>query len=294
MTLTVPKAFSAFAASITPTDSEEATIAGRRTAVVNFMLAKYGEGSTMPLIETKVIGSAGRKTLIRPVEDVDIFCVFSASKVWPNYKNNSQELLYRVREALTGYSVKTVGARGQAVRLFYSQGPNVDITPASASSDWWGRPDGYVIPRGDGGWQKTNPYEHGRFMAKRNEQLSYHLKPLVRLLKRWNQQHSRRLRSFHLELIVQQTFGQLGSDMRQATLKFFEWGVNNLHVNDPAGYSGDLAVGLTSAQQQAITQSFDTAAEHARRAQAADAAGKTAEAFRQWRLIFGDGFPSYG
>lgn len=293
-TTTVPKAFSQFSELIKPTDYQEGVIATRRDAVRNFMLAKYHSGSTMPLLETKVIGSAGRKTLIRPVEDVDVFCVFDGRWAWPTYQYNSQQLLYRVREALTGYTVQTIGSRGQAVRLFYTNGPNVDITPAFQSVDWLGRPNGYVIPRGDGRWQKTNPYLHGEFMAKRNQELDYHLKPLVRLLKRWNRVHSERLRSFHLELIVQATFGGLSGNMRTATQRFFEWAPNNLHVNDPAGYSGDLASSLSWSQTQDILQSFSTAADRGRRAQAAEVEGKVRDALRLWRVIFGDEFPSYG
>lgn len=294
MATTVPKAFEEFSARIKPTAAQEATIASRRDAVRTFMLARYGPTSNMPLVQTKVIGSAGRKTLIRPVEDIDVFCVFDGRQVWPTYQFNSAQLLYRVREALTGYSVKTVGARGQAVRLFYNNGPNVDITPAFQALDWLGRPNGYFIPRGDGKWQKTDPYAHESFMARRNQELDYHLKPLVRLLKRWNRVHSARLRSFHLEVIVQETFGKLGGNMRVATQRFFEWAPRNLHTNDPAGHSGDLASTLTRQQQQNIIQSFATEADRSARANAAEAAGKPWEAMRLWHVVFGDEFPSYG
>ena len=294
MATTVPKALNEFAALIKPIDNEESVINSRRNAVSNFMLVKYGPDSSMPLLETKVIGSAGRKTLIRPVTDIDIFCVFDDRNVWASYKSNSQQLLYRVREALTGYRVKTVGSRGQAVRLFYETGPDVDITPAFRNYDIFGRQIGFVIPRGNGRWQQTNPYVHGEFMAERNQSLNGYLKPLVRLLKRWNGAHSSRLRSFHLELIAQKTFGQLGSDMRLATQRFFEWAPKNLHVNDPAGYSGDMAAGLTYAQSKDILSAFDYGADHAERARQAEAEGRPAEALRQWGIVFGPGFPSYG
>ena len=293
MATTVPRAFDEFAAAIKPTTAQEAVIASRRAAVQNFMLARYGASSNMPLVETKVIGSARRATLIRPVEDIDIFCVFDDRHVWSQYRNNSQQLLYRVREALTGYTVQTVGSRGQAVRLFYTSGPNVDITPAFRFFNWQGGSSGYVIPRGDGGWQRTDPDVHESFMARRNQELAYHLKPLVRLLKRWNREHSTRLRSFHLELMVQATFGRLSGNMRTATQRFFEWAPQYLHVHDPAGHAGDLASGLPRQQEQNILQSFVTNADRARRAIAAEQDGRTGEAMRLWRVVFGDEFPTY-
>jgi hypothetical protein len=138
--------------------------------------------------------------------------LFDGSRVWSRYQYDSKQLLYRVREALTGYRVKTAGSRGQAVRLFYDSPPNVDITPAFVKYDLLRRPSGYVIPRGDGRWQGTNPYIHHDFMVRRSKELDGYLKPLVRLLKRWNRVHSNRLGSFHLELITQAVFGKIGAE----------------------------------------------------------------------------------
>lgn len=195
-------------------------------------------------------------------------------------------------EALTGYRVQTVGSRGQAVRLFYTPGPAVDITPAFPVIGVLGITQGYYIPRGDGGWQQTDPYVHHDFMATRNQELGGYLKPLIRLFKRWNRVHSSRLSSFHLEMVVQATFGTLGSNSRDAVRVFFENAATFLHVKDPASYSGDLAGGLTWQQEEAIKQSFATAAGHAQRAQTAEAQGNTTEACRQWRIIFGNEFPT--
>jgi hypothetical protein len=58
-------------------------------------------------------------------------------------------------------------------------------------------------------------------MSERNAALGYNLKPLIRLLKRWNCEHSSHLRSFHLEVMVSETFRTLGSDRRTASQKFF-------------------------------------------------------------------------
>ena len=247
----------------------------------------------MPLTSTAVIGSAQRKTLIRPVDDVDVFAVFDDSQVWQSYMYDSKQLLYRVREALAGYRVETVGSRGQAVRLFYTEGPNVDITPAFPVTGIFGASDGYYIPRGDGRWQQTNPYVHDSFMVTRNQELGGYLKPLVRLLKRWNRVHSKRLGSFHLELVAQASFRTLSGHTREGVAVFFEYAGQHLHVSDPAGYSGDMAATLSWSQEQAILQSFTTGHIHARRAIDAEAAGDVAEALRQWRIVFGNEFPAY-
>ncbi len=295
MARTVAQAFTEFAEKLKPTAAQEETIAARRASVESFLVAAYPSDSLMPLLQTRVIGSAGRKTLIRPVDDIDVFAVFDDREVWGQYRNDSKQLLYRVREALDGYNVKAVGSRGQAVRLFYADGLNVDITPAFPFyNSIFRNQEGYVIPYGDGKWIRTDPYEHHDFMAMRNQALKNHLKPLVRLLKRWNRVHSSRLKSFHLEMTTQDTFGVLSGNMRLNLVFFFREAGRHLHVKDPAGYSGDLAASLTRKQQDDIKQSFASALDHAKRAQDADESGEVEEALRQWRIVFGDEFPAYG
>ncbi len=216
MALTVAQAFTEFAGKLKPTAAQEEENTARHQRVKSFLSSAYPPDSMMPLLSTRLIGSAGRKTLIRPVNDIDVFAVFDDSAVWSKYERDSKQLLYRVREALDKYRVETVGSRGQAVRLFYNDGLNVDITPAFPYYNRIFRnQESYVIPYGNGTWIRTDPYKHHDFMAKRNQELTNYLKPLVRLLKRWNNAHSKRLKSFHLEMITQAVFGQLSGNAPQ-------------------------------------------------------------------------------
>lgn len=294
MATTVAQAFAEFASKIAPTNNQWDVVRGRRSAVESYLRTRFGPASNMPLQHVQLIGSAERGTLIRPVDDVDVFAVFDDRQVWPHYQSNSQQLLYRVKDALADYRVETAGARGQAVRLFYTPGPHIDITPAFPWFTVLGVQTGYVIPSGNGSWTQTDPYEHDSFMAFRDEQLDGHLKPLVRMLKRWNREHSSRLGSFHLEVITQAVFQSMNGDMPHAVELFFEYASARLHTPDPAGYGGDLAVVLTPVQEQAVDQSFATARDHVYRARTAQASGNVAEALRQWRIVFGNEFPAYG
>lgn len=48
--------------------------------------------------------------------------------VWRTYQTDSTDFLYRVRRAVNGQSrAQKVGARGQAVSIFYSDGLTVDV-----------------------------------------------------------------------------------------------------------------------------------------------------------------------
>lgn len=289
MALTTATAFSQFGDKIQLTDTQKNTVRDRRQTVHGYLSDSFGSDSNMPLLRAKLIGSAGRSTMIRPPDDVDVLAVFAAAKVWPTYQWDSKKFLYRVRDALAEYQVKIVGARGQAVRLFYNSPPNVDIAPVFEYDS-----GGYALPRGDGGWLTTDPDYHETFLTQRNSELGGNLKPLIRMLKCWNRAHSGRLRSFHLEVVVQATFKSLGSNFRDAACKFFEWAGSHLSVQDPAGHSGDLSSYLTWSARDAVVQSFATAHGRAKKALEAEDDDDHKEAIRLWRLVFGDEFPAYG
>jgi len=291
MAPTVSQAFSEFEAKLRPTDSQKARIADRQRVAASYLSESFWTGSGMQLLSTKVIGSAARGTIIRPIDDIDMLAIFE-DEAFYKYQTDSRKFLYRVRNALSKYQVKVVGARGQAVRLFYDAEPHVDIVPAvrrdsggyfipSGETDWWGRHK----------WIITDPDEHARWISSQNLALDSNLKPLIRLLKRWNREHSSYVRSFHLEIMAARTFGTLGSDRRSASQKFFEWAEEKISVKDPAGYSGDLSSYMTWYTRSQFRTALDVANKRAKKAIAAEDSGNYTEAARLWRIIYGPEFP---
>jgi Second Messenger Oligonucleotide or Dinucleotide Synthetase domain len=290
----VADAFNQFARKITPTADQKALMSGRR-AKAHEVLEDAFEASNMPLLKSKLIGSAGRHTIVRPIADVDVFAVFDDGVVWSDYATDATKLLYRVRDALDArYQVK-VGSRGQAVRLFFTQAPNVEIVPAFAVET-----GGYCIPSGvthwffGNTWQMTDPWVHETFLSRRNTELGGNLKRLTRFLKRWNAVHSRRFASFHLELLVQEAFGSIGTNSRENCHRFFEWAPRFLDVRDPAGYSGSLMKDVDVMQRHAMTQALKAGYERTGRALEAENKGDPAEAIRLWRIVLGSEFPAHG
>ncbi len=287
MATTTAKAFDEFNDKLRLTTAQEATVQQRRTRVAEILGEAFSASSNMPLSTTRVIGSARRNTIIRPLDDVDVLAVFDDTQVWSSYQYDSSRFLYRVRDALTKYNIQLVGARGQAVRLFYSQAPHVDIAAVVPYGSQ------YYIPKGDGTWLITDPEGVDDFLGRRQKDLNGYLRPLVRMLKRWNNVHSKRLRSFHLEMMAQAAFGSLGSDLRDATMKFFSWAPNYIDVADPTSCES-LGNRLTYTQRQSILTSFSTAHTRATKAVNFEKTGDHASAIGQWKLVFGIEFPSYG
>lgn len=289
MALTAAKAFDEFKDKLVLTETQKQTVQSRRMNTEGYLRDSFASTSDLPLRSTYLMGSAGRDTIIRPLDDVDVLAIFNnKDEIFERlYRYDSKKFLYRVRDALDAYQVQVVGARGQAVRLFYKAAPHVDIAPVF---QWSG--GGYALPNGSGGWLTTDPYAHHDWIDERHKDLGYRLKPMVRMMKRWNNVHSKHLKGFHLEAMVATVFSSLGTDSGDACEKFFQWAQNSLSVTDPAG--GDLSSYLTWTKRAAVVSNLESARQRAAKANAAEASGDYAEAIRLWRIIFGDDFPSFG
>jgi hypothetical protein len=236
-----------------------------------------------------LMGSAAKKTIVRPIDDVDAMAVFgNAPTIYEKYRGDSRKFLYRVRDALSDKQVKTVGSRGQAVRLFYVDGAHVDIAPVLTASG-----GGYLLPAGDGSWIKTDPEACTSWLNSKDSQHTSNLKPLVQLLKKWNRAHSQRMRSFHLETVTANAFRTVGSNHGSNLQVFFEYAPKWLGVSDPAGHSGLLDGYLTSVGRRDLLESFRSSHTRANSAVAAEKSGNHAEAIRLWKIILGNDFPSY-
>ncbi|MFE6849743.1 hypothetical protein ACFVDH_02985 [Streptomyces sp. NPDC057674] len=292
MAITVAAAFNEFNTAITPGEAVWGKVYERRDAVVNTLKSAFPSTSDIRYQSHKIIGSLGRKTASAPVADIDLLVHLSVdSDLWNRkYRSDSSEFLYRVRRSLNSAStVRKIGARGQAVRLFYADGLEVDV---AAVEKYQG--GSFAIPDGSGKWLTTNPNRHESYLDDRNRELAGDLKKIIRFAKQWNKAHSSYLASFHLEMMVARTFSSLNNDSRDALRVFFEHNKNYLSVQDPAGYSGDLSDYLTPLAAGAARSALDAAYRRAVAAKQAEADGNHREAIRLWRVILGNQFPVFG
>lgn len=285
---TTSQAMAQFVTDISVTDYQKTSIINaRKDRVVENLTAAFPTTSDLPFSRAILMGSAAKGTIVRPIDDIDVLAIFSnANGAWSTYRSDSQAFLYRVRRAYNGLSTAQVGARGQAVRIFFNNGGHVDVAPVFSHGN-----DVYGLPGGQGGWINTAPTVANAWFAQKQADLGYNLAPLVRLLKKWNNAHSKRLRSFHLETIAASTFRTLGGNRQSALASFFEWAPSHLDVSDPGGQSGTLSGYLTWTARQEVIQALNSAAERSRKANEAEARGDHDEAKRLWRIVLGSSFP---
>lgn len=289
MTLTTSQAMAQFLTDITVTDYQKTSIIkGRKDRVVENLTASFPATCDLPFSNAILMGSAAKSTIVRPIDDVDVLAIFSnENNAWSKYRYDSKAFLYRIRRAYDGLSTAQVGARGQAVRVFFQGSGHVDVAPVFSYGN-----NVYGLPNGTGGWINTAPTVANAWFATRNGELNYNLAPLVRLLKKWNGSHSNRLQSFHLETVAATIFSSLGTDRQEGLQKFFEWAPRHLDVSDPGGQSGSLSGYLGWASRNEVVQSLSAAADRAAKARAAAARGDHEEAKRLWRIVLGSSFPN--
>lgn len=290
MATTTAKAFDEFYERISLTTAQETKAKERADRAAVYLKENFPDTSTLPVLSTIPMGSVARGTAVRPLDDIDVLSEFrNKDNIFEKYRHDSKAFLYRIRDALSANTaVKKVGARGQAVRLFYTDGLHVDIAPVFS---WKG--GGFALPSGDGGWLTTDPSKQKSWIDKRHSELGYVLKKRVKLLKKWNESHSKRLGSWHLEVMTATVFTSMSNDSRNGLMKFFEWAPNNISVQDPDGYGGDLSSALTWQGRNDVVESLNSAHGRAVKAKAAEVLGDHKEAIRLWSIVLGSDFPAY-
>src|SRR5271165_907974 len=212
MPLTTAQAFDRFMEIISPTDSQRQEITDKRRTTERYLAAAFPGSSDLPLKRVILIGSAGRGTIVRPIQDIDVLAEFTnKDSIFEKYRSDSGAFLQRLARGLDAKtSLATIGARGQAVRLFYKSGAYVDIAPVFA---WKG--GGYALPSGDGGWITTDPEAQAAWFSDRKTQVGSQLPHIVKLGRRWNNVHSHNLHSYHLEVVICKSFSTVGGNWRK-------------------------------------------------------------------------------
>lgn len=285
----VNNSFSKFISDvITPSDYYFDTLfPARRKSVFEDLADAFPSSSDITIKAVKYLGSASKRTMISPVDDLDVLAEFELSlEAYLNYANDSFAFINRIRRAYDGYNTQVVGTRGQAVRVFYEKFGHVDIAPVYRVDQ-----NTYNIPDGKGGWMFTSPEVANDWFFERHKTLNYKLKTLVKLIKKWNRVHSSRLSSFHLETMAASMFAELGNWPDFNLTEFFRLAPNWLSVYDPGGHSGDLSANMTLNTRVQVLTSFSAAHQKGVEAWELEKAGNHDNAIDKWRIILGSDFP---
>jgi hypothetical protein len=214
MPYTVPVAFDQFRANIElPGDHREISTKRKNTIV---SLLKHD----FEILEAFPSGSIARYTAVRGYADLDVMVALHYGKHIQG--KSPAQVLQAVRNALGKYRTN-VKKNGQAVTLYYTTWPTVDIVPVFQTGDGAGGVSHYNVPDMNRGvWIPSRPKTHSQRMQAKNETCGVEFKRIVKMMKWWNHQHSSLLQSFHIEVLALRIFSIPLSDYSWSVFQFFE------------------------------------------------------------------------
>ena len=301
---TVSSAFNALLADLKLTAAQSQLVNGRLRHLSSFFESYETSRNLM------VIGSYGRGTVIRRERDIDVMVVLAAKPYEARFRSSSQtDVLYWLRSALNAeYPNTKVSTRKVALCLDLGAGFGVDLIPVfdvveiaalSLLTRVWGAPSGakgFYLPNGRGGWQKTNPPFHQKLMTDADTRLDGKLKSIVRLMKLWNLREHARLRSFHLEMMVERAW----RNEKQMPAFPLAMGMTLEAVSrlasrsftDPWSDGGRIDDYLDADRRRIVVKSLQDDAQKARKALELARAGNEAAALERWSVVFGHDFPA--
>lgn len=174
---------------------------------------------------------------------------------------------------------------------------NFDVVPCFITKENVFGKTYYLIPDGNGHWKKTDPRIDKERTTRINQLRSGKVLQVIRAMKYWNNRPTMAsMGSYLLENMILDyyEYNDASSYVDFEVKKLFEYVRNNIFnsVSDPKGIQGNLN-NLTYEEKMSI---YTRASADYQRAQDAIAneVNNPSYAINQWRVIFGNNFPTYG
>ncbi|HTB53207.1 MAG TPA: hypothetical protein VK718_10585 [Ferruginibacter sp.] len=227
-------------------------------------------------------GSYDRDTIIRPLDDIDLFFVLKREEYENDFKQlpNPQNVLTKIKDYLNStkdYKDKVRQDRPCVTIQLVDK--KFDVLPCFGNDE-----DGYLIPNSDlSGWIFSNPVKHSDALTEVNKKNNKVI-PLIRIIKYWNKENKKIIPSFHIEEIAISIFSA-------AQFSNFEEGIYHWFHN--------VQTFLASAKFNNKTE-YDEAKNKLEKAKnKIDEANrlynvdnKESEAIKIYKEVFGDKFPT--
>jgi hypothetical protein len=296
--LTIEQGFQKFLANLNPTNKQRQRIQATRNTIDSAL----SNDDRIHLNTQKQIsfltGSYSRNTIIRPIDDVDLYVRIHFGK--HDYGKSPLPILRLIASAIRRrYPNNTkinVDAPCVVVRFF---GYKFEIVPAVGSSD---NPDLYYVPApGSKEWMRCYPNVPDKWLSSCNHANDRMFIPLIKMLKQWNRNNKVGLKSFHLELLTEKLFGaiaKIGSYPQgifdwMFYVKNWIWHNNQPFIPEP-GKSYEYVDEYMYEKQlrlRIIRKKMDIGLKRAERARNLYTKGKDVAAKRIWNQMFGPMFP---
>lgn len=242
-------------------------------------------------------GSFARKTMRRPLKDVDIVVLFPAS-FWRELQNNPAKALDLLKQPLRALWRDSVafdvrGRPAKALQVVFEDCPfTFDLV--AAFEDPSGGEDVLIANRETMVWERSNTRTLKRVIAERNLATAGRFVHQARMVKEFKAQHPQ-LEEICGLVCESLTFAAVTTALPDAqavaaTLRHASTAMFG-PIMDPTGVD-DLTVKWTDLERATFAAAFEAGSKRADEAMRLDAAGATAAAIDVWRSVLGEDFPA--
>lgn len=181
--------------NISVTDKQEDTI---NTATNNLSNHLTKDENDLDIDSTFVNGSYERDTMIRPLDDVDIFAVLNRDEWTDDYGNlpKPQAVLTKIKNKLNSISdYKDKVTQDRPCVTVTLKAINFDVLPSFEESF-----GGYLIPNYDlESWTYSYPEQLTNNLNDSHRKNDYKLKDVIKAVKYWNRENKKLIPSFQIE-----------------------------------------------------------------------------------------------
>ncbi|MDP3146014.1 MAG: hypothetical protein Q8T03_13465 [Bacteroidota bacterium] len=209
-----------FIDNISVTDKQEESITG---SVNNLSTCLLKKDNGLSVKETFTNGSYERDTMIRPLDDIDLFAVldFEEYKTDLGQLPTPQSVLSKIKSYLDkqpDYKDKVYQDRPcvsiELSKIYFDVLPSFEISNGL-----------YYIPNLDlSGWTTTNPNSHSVELNKTNTTSKGKLKKVIKAVKHWKRENKQNMPSFHLEEVAISVFKAFNIvNLKDGIEKWFEY-----------------------------------------------------------------------
>lgn len=288
------EAFRKFRRNLETTETEDKSASSRQRRIRTQL-----DNSTLEIDNDFLTGAYIRHTKTKPLRDVDIMIVLSDIRYLDRHP---RDVLEAVRDVLAPlYGENRVCCDRFAVRVDFgvtvvddvsTEVVSFDVVPAFVHKDHYLIPDDVL-----GEWIHTNPKVHADMATEANQNFGEQWKPLVKMIKKWNDVHGRPIEpSFLIEVMALELItGEWTGDFRRELRQFFASAADSIDKTwpDPARLGPDISDLLDTdpakmARAQAALREAEAACTTAINL---ERTGHTGDALAAWRALFGPLFP---
>lgn len=263
---------------ITITDRQTETISTTYNNIKSLLLKTESELNGETVFQN---GSYDRDTIIRPLDDIDLFFVLNKEKYLDENGNypNPQTVLTKIKDYLndtTDYKDKV--KQDRPCVTVHMADKKFDILPCFGDDE-----NGYQMPNADlSSWIFTNPVKHSERLTAVNKKNNKTI-PLVRIIKYWNKENKKLIPSFHVEEITIEIFNVVEFSNYEEGI--YQWFHNALNFLESEKFD-------SADDYEAAKKKIEKAQQKTTDAHAFYMDDKEADAIKLYKEVFGDKFPT--